>query len=44
MDYFDDEFFQKLVLPPIDCLWGWLVPLQPDERVDIVYHVKTIFV
>jgi hypothetical protein len=30
-------------LPPVDCSWGWIVPLLLDERVDIVFRVKTIF-
>jgi hypothetical protein len=29
-------------LPLVDCLWGWIVPLLFDERVDIVFLVKTI--
>jgi hypothetical protein len=30
-------------LTPVDCLWGWFIPLLLDERVDIVFSVKTIF-
>jgi hypothetical protein len=30
------------VLPPVDCLWGWIVPLLLDDRVNIVFRVKTI--
>jgi hypothetical protein len=39
MDYYDEDFFLRLELPPVDCLWGWIVLLLLDERVDIVLCV-----
>jgi hypothetical protein len=42
MDFYDEDLFYKLVLRLVDCLWGWLVPLLLNERVDIVFCVKTI--
>jgi hypothetical protein len=29
-------------MPPVHCLWGWIVPLLLIERVNIVFRVKTI--
>jgi hypothetical protein len=37
MDYYDEDFFLRLVLPLVDCLWGWCVLLLLDERVDLVF-------
>jgi hypothetical protein len=42
MDFYDEDFFSRRVLPPVDCLWDWCVPLLLDERVDLVFCVKTI--
>jgi hypothetical protein len=33
---------RSLCCPPVDCLWDGCVPLLLDERVDIVFYVKTI--
>jgi esterase/lipase superfamily enzyme len=44
MDFYDKDFFYRCVLPPVDYLWGWLVPLLLDDSVSIVFCVKTIFV
>jgi hypothetical protein len=27
---------------PVDCLWDWSVPLLIDDRVDLVFSIKTI--
>jgi hypothetical protein len=27
------------VLPSVDCMWGWIVPLVLDERVYLVFYV-----
>jgi hypothetical protein len=43
MNYYDEDFFWKLALPTINYLWDWCVPLLLDERVEIVFCVKTIF-
>jgi hypothetical protein len=32
-----------IALPPVICLWGWLVPLLFNESVSIVLCVKKIF-
>jgi hypothetical protein len=31
MDFYDEDFFWRLALPPIDCLGGWIVPLLLDK-------------
>jgi hypothetical protein len=42
MNYYGEDFFLKLALPPVDCLWNGCVPLLFDVGVDIVFGVKTI--
>jgi hypothetical protein len=42
MNYYGEDFILKLALPPVYCLWDGCVPLLLDERVDIVFCVKTI--
>jgi hypothetical protein len=34
MNYYDEDFFYRLALPPVDCMWDWSFPLLLDERVD----------
>jgi hypothetical protein len=43
MDYYDEDFFLRIAMPPVDCLWDWCVPLLLDEIVHIVFCVKTMF-
>jgi hypothetical protein len=43
MDYYDEEFYWRLALPLVDCLWSWLVLLLLNKRVDIIFYVERIF-
>jgi hypothetical protein len=31
MNYYDEDFFYKLMLPSFDCLWDWCVLLLLEE-------------